>query len=153
VTNIKLIHRQAMEQSDLALLEKRKGSAKAAARHLQSAFELESEAANALLNELDAEPARSVLYRSAATLAKDCGRLVEAEKLIYRAMAGNPPGEIADELRDLLEQVTFQRHLELRGVELGDDEIQMVIAGKSVGFGMAPADEFLVRVRGMERLL
>ncbi len=153
MTNIKLIHRQAMEQSDLALLEKRKGSAKAAARHLQSAFELESEAANALLNELDAEPARSVLYRSAATLAKDCGRLVEAEKLIYRAMAGNPPGEIADELRDLLEQVTFQRHLELRGVELGDDEIQMVIAGKSVGFGMAPADEFLVRVRGMERLL
>jgi tetratricopeptide (TPR) repeat protein len=153
VTNIKLIHRQAMEQSDLALLEKRKGSVEAAARHLQSAFELESQAANALLNELDAEPTRSVLYRSAATLAKDCGRYLEAEKLINRAMGGNPPGEIADELRDLLEQVNFQRHLELRGVTLGEDEIQMVIAGNSVGFGMAPADEFLGRVRSTETLL
>ena len=119
MTNIKQIHRQAMELSDLALLERMKGSPEAAARYLQSAYELESEAADTLLNELGAEPSRSVLYRSAATLAKDCGRLAEAEKLVHRALAGNPPADIADELRDLLEQITFQRHLELRGVKLG----------------------------------
>jgi len=153
VKDIKHIHRQAMEQIDLALLERRKGSAEAAARHLQSAYELESEAANALLNELDAEPTRSVLFRSAATLARDCGRFADAEKLAYRALAGNPPAEIADELRDLLEQVTFQRHLELRGVKLGEDEIQMAIAGNSVGFGMASTDVFLARVQSTENLL
>ena len=79
--------------------------------------------------------------------------MAEAEKLIYRALAGNPPVEIAEELRDLLEQVTFQRHLELRGVTLGDEEFQMVIAGNSVGFGIAPADEFLGRVRSTENIL
>src|SRR5208337_4862032 len=116
-----------MEQIDLALLERRKGSAEAAARHLQSAYELESKAANALLNELGAEPTRSVLFRSAATLARDCGLFADAEKLIYKALAGEPPAEISDELRDLLEQVSFRRHLELRGIKLSEEEIQMAI--------------------------
>lgn len=153
MTNIKQIHRQAMAESDLAFVAKTKGDLEASARHLRAAYELEAQAANALFSELASEPTRSVLYRSAATLAKDCGLYAEAEKLINRAMAGNPPGDIADELRDLLEQVTFQRHLSLRGVTLGEDEIQMVIAGHAVGFGMAPADQFLDRVRSTEALL
>jgi hypothetical protein len=151
--DIKHIHRQAMAQSDLALREKRNGNDQDAARHFRSAFELESDAANALLNELNAEPARSVLFRSAATLARDCGLFGDAEKLIYRALAGNPPDEIADELRDLLEEVNFHRHLELRGVALGEEEIQMAIAGKSVGFGIAPTDVFLGRVQTVENLV
>jgi hypothetical protein len=153
VTNIKQIHRQAMEESDLAFIAKTKGELEASTRHLRAAYELEAQAANALFNELASEPTRSVLYRSAATLAKDCGLLTEAEKLINRAMAGNPPSDIADELRDLLEQVTFQRHLTLRGVALGEDEIQMVIAGQAVGFGVVPADQFLDRIRSTEALL
>jgi len=153
VTDIKLIHRQAMEQSDLALLARMKGDELAAMAHAQSAYELEARAADALVDERGAEPARSVLFRSAATLARDCGRFAEAEKLIYKALAGEPPAEIVSELQDLLEQVSFHRHLELRGVELGEEEIQMAITGKSVGFGMAPTDVFLSRVQSTEALL
>jgi hypothetical protein len=43
-----------------------------------------------------------VLHRSAASLAVDCLQLREAERLIGRALAGNPPPDIDDELRDLL---------------------------------------------------
>lgn len=153
MTDIKLIHRQAMEQSDLALLARMKGDELAAMAHAQSAYELEARAADALVDERGAEPARSVLFRSAATLARDCGRFAEAEKLIYKALAGEPPAEIVSELQDLLEQVSFHRHLELRGVELGEEEIQMAITGKSVGFGMAPTDVFLSRVQSTEALL
>jgi tetratricopeptide (TPR) repeat protein len=142
-----------MEQSDLALMERARGNASAAHSYFQSAYELEATAANALLHDVSSEPTRSVLFRSAATLAQDCGRFEDAEKLIYKALAGEPPSDIAAELRDLLEQVNFQRHLELRGVELSDDEIQMAITGKSVGFGMAPTDAFLARVRSTETLL
>lgn len=142
-----------MEQADLSLLAKSKGDEDAAARHLRSAYELEAEAANSLVNDIAAEPTRSVLFRSAATLAHDCGLFAEAEKLIHKALAGEPPADIAEELRDLLGQVGFQRHLELRGVVLGDDEIQMAITGKSVGFGVAPADVILNRVRSTEDLL
>ncbi len=153
MTSIKHMHRQAMEQSDLALLSRLNGDEEAALRLFRSAYDLESQAANALLNELSAEPTRSVLYRSAATLARDCGQFADAEKLIHRALAGDPPIEIADELRDLLEQVNFSRHLELRGVKLADEEIQMAITGKSVGLGVAPTDVFIGRVQSTENLL
>jgi hypothetical protein len=49
--------------------------------------------------------------------------------------------------------VSFHRHLELRGVQLGDEEFQMALTGKSVGFGMAPTDVFLGRVHSTENLL
>ena len=41
----------------------------------------------------------------------------------------------------------------LRGIQLQADEIQMSIAGKAVGFGIAPTDAFLRRVGNAENLL
>jgi hypothetical protein len=35
-------------------------------------------------------------------LAVECSQLREAERLIGRALSGNPPDDIANELRDLL---------------------------------------------------
>jgi hypothetical protein len=35
----------------------------------------------------------------------ECGEAREAERLIAIALSGNPPGEIAEELRDLWQQV------------------------------------------------
>ncbi len=142
-----------MEHSDLALLERRKGNEAAALDHLSKAMELESQAANALIDNINAEPTRSVLFRSAATLARDCSQFGVAEKLIHKALAGNPPDDVAEELRDLLEQVTFERHLALRGVALSDDEFQMALTGKSVGLGLAPTDMFLRHVQSTENLL
>ena len=142
-----------MEHSDLALLERQKGNEEAALAHLLKALELESQAANDLTSNISAEPTRSVLFRSAATIARDCGQFSAAEKLIHKALAGDPPDSIAEELRDLLEQVTFERHLGLRGVSLSDDEFQMAITGRSVGFGVVPTDLFLRRVQSTENLL
>lgn len=48
------------------------------------------------------EPTFSVLHRSAASLAIDCRQYRQAEKLAARALAGEPPPEIAGELRELL---------------------------------------------------
>ncbi len=142
-----------MEESDLAVISRMKGDEQAALGHVVSAYELEAQAANALLNDLNAEPARSVLFRSAATLARDCGRYADAARLAHRALAGDPPAEIASELQDLLEQVSFQRHLELRGITLSAEEMQMALTGTSIGFGIASTEVFLGRVRTTETLL
>lgn len=142
-----------MEQTDLALAARQHGDEVAALRHFRKAYELEAQAAAAYATRLDAEPTRSVLFRSAATLALDCKLLPEAEKLVCTALSGNPPDEIADELRDLLEEIYFERHLALRGIELQPDEIQMSIAGRAVGFGIAPTEAFLRRVENAETLL
>jgi hypothetical protein len=77
----------------------------------------------------------------------------EAEKLIHTALSGNPEPAIEEELRDLLEQVTFRRHLKVRGVLLSDDEVQLSLAGGTVGYGIVPARTLLSRVELTETLL
>ena len=152
MSDSKTIHRRAMECSDLALLLRLKGNNTEALVQFKRAYDLELQAATFFINDLNAEPARSVLLRSAATLAQDCGLLEESERLIYQALSGYPPVAIADELKDLLEQITFQRHLQLRGTVLSDSEMQMALTGDAVGFGMAPANLFYDRVQSIEAL-
>ena len=91
MSGVKTTHRQAMEQTDLALAARHHGDEALALRHFRKAYELEAEAAAAYATRLDAEPTRSVLFRSAATLALDCGLLPEAEKLVCTALIGSPP--------------------------------------------------------------
>jgi hypothetical protein len=83
---------------------------------LRSAFEQESQAAALVMDGVDAEPTRSVLHRSAAALAIDCGELQAAERLIAKALSGNPPAEIAAELKDLFIQINLPQYCERRGL-------------------------------------
>jgi len=147
------LHREAMEFADQAFVARLKGDLGLAQQLFRKAFELESKAAEQLISQPEAEPSRSVLLRSAATLALDIENYREAERLVCLALAGNPPTEIANELRDLYEQVNFNRHLELRGVTLAPEEFQMSIAGKGVGFGIVQTDEFVDRVSFVEKLI
>ncbi len=147
------LHSQAMEYADRSLSAKLAAKDAEARSFLIKAFDHEQSAADAVAEIIDLEPTRSVLHRSAATMALELGDIAAAEKLLHRALAGNPPAGIDDDLRDLLEQSTFRRHLELRGIQLQDDEVQMAIAGSAVGFGIAPTDEFLSRVSSTEKLL
>jgi len=103
--NISDFHRQAMDLAEMAFTAKLRGNLQQTGELFRQAFEYERKAAKLSANDINAEPTRSVLHRSAASLAIDCGELREAERLIAIALSGNPPDEIADELRDLLEQV------------------------------------------------
>jgi hypothetical protein len=100
--DLETLHHQAMELVDRAVLEKQQGDAIASLALLKSAFEQERSAADLVADQFDFEPTRSILHRSAAAIAVECSLLREAERLIGRALSGNPPADIADELRDLL---------------------------------------------------
>jgi hypothetical protein len=93
-----------LDEADAA---RRNGNVQLARERLRQAFDLERQAADLVAGDLSQEPTRSVLHRSAASLALECGVLREAERLIAVALSGDPPDEIAEELRDLLEQVYF----------------------------------------------
>jgi hypothetical protein len=103
------IHREAMRFVDEALRLRREGNAEGAREQFRKAWEWESRAAALAAQDVSLEPTRAVLHRSAATLALECGKLRAAERLIITGLSGNPPDEIADELRDLLVQVYFER--------------------------------------------
>jgi len=101
-----------MELVDQAVLARQRGDVKAMREFYRAAFAKERAAADLVANQLDLEPTRSVLHRSAAVLALECAELREAERLIGRALAGNPPDDIVDELRDLLlEEIYSQRQV------------------------------------------
>jgi hypothetical protein len=153
VAEINRLHNEAMASANEAYAADLKGDFEAAERNFREAFESESKAALLLKDRLDAEPSRSVLFRSAATLGIDCGEFREAERLISFALAGNPPDDLCDELRDALEKVHFSRHLSLRGVDLDPGEFQMSLTGSSVGFGVIEGSQFLRRADDLEKLL
>jgi len=153
VSRITELHDQAMELSDEAFIARRKGDSERADQLSRQAFELEAAAAELVRNSLEIEPTRSVLYRSAASMAMDIGELREAEKLIATALSGDPPPDIADELRNLLEQVQFDRHLELRGIRLDPGEFQFSIAGSEVAYGMTLSNVFIERIANIEKVI
>ena len=102
-------HHEAMNFADQAALARLRGDAEQALAFSRQALRLEKTAAERLRDRWDVEPSRSVLYRSAASLALTCGEIREAERLVAMALAGDPPDEIADELRDLLDAVRLRR--------------------------------------------
>ena len=103
------LHEKAMEFYDEGFFARRDGKNNLAKENFRKALELEVQAAEMLKDKLEIEPSRSVLYRSAASMAMSCEEYRQAEKLIATALAGNPPEEIAEELRDLLEQVNLKQ--------------------------------------------
>lgn len=149
---VKELHREAMKYNDLALMAKQNNSFAEVKYNYVKAYEVEKQAFLAFIGESSEEPTRSILLRSAANLAILGEELREAEKLISIGLAGDPPNEIADELRDLLQQVNFLRHLELHGITLNSNELQLSLSGNQVGHGLIRSDEFLNRIEIIEKL-
>jgi hypothetical protein len=113
MNTIQVLHQKAMEFAEQAEVAKLRGATSAQVQVLlREAFEQECQAADQVATLLDDEPTRSVLHRSAAALAIDCGELQIAERLITTALAGNPPMEIAIELKDLFVQINLPQYLE-----------------------------------------
>ena len=107
VSRVNELHDQAMELAEQALIAKVQEDEEKARQLYRQAFDYESAAAD-IVAITSIEPTRSVLHRSAASLALMCGEPRAAEKLIAVGLAGDPPEAIARELRELLRQVLDQ---------------------------------------------
>ncbi len=154
MANIEVLHTEAMNLAEKAFIARRQGDKELALSLLEKAYKKEKEAALEQVNDLNFEPTRSILLRSAASLAIQIEAFSEAEKLIGQAFIGNPPEEIADELRELFDQAQFNRHLKLNGIELGYNQVQLSLAGgQSVGFGIVLGELFTEKVEYLKKLL
>ena len=106
------LHRKAMDLADLADTKKSQGLNRDAAVLYRQSLESEQNAAIEARLQHVGEPTESVLFRSAASLAYILNDYREAERLICLGLAGNPPSEIADELRGLYDAVSIDRKME-----------------------------------------
>lgn len=145
------LHKKAMEFADLGLRRRARGNAEESIEYFEQALHYEL----AAIDELDKTEALawSVLHRSAGTLALDCRDFLQAEKIVATALAQEPHPEVAEELRDLLEQIYFQRHLDLKGITLQEDEIQLSLSGQEVGNGFVNVEEIYERISNSSKLI
>ncbi len=93
-----------------ALVAKHRGDTQNALSLYKNAFDIEHEVAMSLVNS-DNEPIRSVMFRSAASLALNCGLDRDAEIMISYGLIGQPPTDIHQELLQLLDDVKSHRQL------------------------------------------
>lgn len=124
MSQIQELHQQAMDSAEMAQVAKLRGDLALAEQLFRQAFEKERLAAELIASNLEAEPTRSVLHRSAATLAIDCGEIHTAERLIAIALSGNPPREIAEELKDLFVQINIHKYFARRGIAFDEAKLQ-----------------------------
>lgn len=127
MSQIQELHQQAMDLAEMVQVAKLRGNHTQVEQLSRQAFEKELLAAELVANDIEAEPTRSVLHRSAASLAIDCGEIHTAERLIAIALSGNPPQEIAEELKDLFVQINIQKYFERRGIAFDEAKLQSLM--------------------------
>lgn len=98
------LHSQAVRQMQLAELAQPFSSERDTC--LRNAFALEKQAAMLLIDKIEAEPTRSILYRSSASLGIKCCEYREAIELAKSGLAGQPPYAIRVELLEVLARAT-----------------------------------------------
>jgi hypothetical protein len=97
-----VIHEAAMELARKAFSARETPGSRELFSH---ALEKERRAADIWAQTSGLEPTRSILYRSAASLAWNSEDYREVVRLAQKGLAGSPPGDIAAELEELLEMV------------------------------------------------
>ena len=104
--SINQLHEEAMNMAENAFLAQQKGDKMAFVQLSKKAFLLEKEAALLLQNKLDAEPNRSVLFKSAAFLAFDAQEYQECRDMITYTLLGKPDNIIKAEMNQLFDEVS-----------------------------------------------
>lgn len=136
--DIRSLHGRAMEFMRIAKQDLENRDKEGYLRNTKAAFDLEQEAAYALLSKFESEPTRSVLFRSAANLAYNLGQYDQSEKLIYQALAGAPHAEIKAELLSLKESIELAYGLELSTNDITEYTYINVIKEHAVNLKVEP---------------
>lgn len=108
------LHKKAMHLADEAFYAKRSNNLDVAQQKYLEAFQYEKAAAMLLVQDYSMEPTRSVYFRSAACLLLNLPEMTtqhqrEAERMVAFGLVGNPPEEIAEELREAWQELMAMR--------------------------------------------
>jgi tetratricopeptide (TPR) repeat protein len=112
MSKLEQLHNQAMDWAEEAFSAQRKGQEAEANALFKRALALEIEAAVAFPPDQASEPTRSILYRSAASLAYHAQEYTRAQQLVTEALQGSPPPEIVAELIALQEDIHHKQPMQ-----------------------------------------
>lgn len=106
MSQIDELHNQAMDLAESAFLAEQRGDKNTFVQLSKEAFLLEKKAALLLQNAYDAEPNRSILFKSAAFLAFDAQEYQECRDMITYTLLGKPDDLIKAEMNQLFVETT-----------------------------------------------
>lgn len=106
MNNINQLHDKAMDLAEKAFLAKKKGNKTAFVLLSKEAFLLEKMAAMLLQHQPNAEPSRSILFKSAAFLAFDAEEFNACRDMITYTLLGKPDDLIRGEMNQLFDETT-----------------------------------------------
>ena len=106
MSKVRELHNKAMELAQIAMVARHNREWEKADKLSRQAYEHESQAAALIPEKESNEPTRSILYRSAASLAFQCKEFSIAQKLVSKGLSGYPAPEVEQELKDLYEQTS-----------------------------------------------
>lgn len=96
-----------MELFEAALLARRDENETLVLNYLAEALKFESASADSVAEDHSLEPTRSVLHRSAASIALQMFDTKTARRYAEIGLKGEPPEEVREELQTLSEQITI----------------------------------------------
>lgn len=145
-------HKRAMEIAELAVKKSGEKEHELASVLYAAALQHEMSVVNLLRDQYDIEPSRSIICRSAATLALDCGKIDDAERIAATGLAGNAPPEIASELRDILFEVQYLRHVGASPA-MSEDVVRLTISGPAIVGHRIDPEVFFPRIEAMYSII
>ena len=105
MSKINQLHDQAMDIAEKAFLAQQAGDKTAFIRLSKEAFLLGKTAAMALKDKAEAEPSRTILFKSAAFLAFDAQEYQACRDMITYTLLGRPDPSIKSEMKALFLEV------------------------------------------------
>jgi len=150
---VRELHNKAMQLAQRALIARHQGKEAEAEDLARQACDFESRAAQLIPLSEESEPTRSILYRSAASLAYQGKEYVHAIKLIMQGLSGFPPNEIYSELKELFEKVRFEEHLLRDDLIMSEDDIHLTLQGGAVGPGLIQYNQFVKRIKTIPSII
>jgi hypothetical protein len=153
MATVRELHKEAMRLAQLALIARNSGDLAQAEGIAHQAYQYEAQAAYSVPEGKTSEPTRSILFRSAASLAYQCKEFDTAQRLIAEGLTGYPPEQVEKELKDLYSQVTFGQYLQAHQMLLSDEDLRLNLKGDSIGFGTIIYSEFIKRVDNVRSLI
>lgn len=152
-SSVKILHDRAMEIAQKAIIYKDNGNSHEAIVSYIKAFELEKEAAFLISKDKKSEPTRSILFRSAASLAYQAELYMEASQMVGEGLSGYPPKRIFNELNIINEKIKLAIYNIENDLTPNAEGFIFHLAGNAIEYGSIYYSDFLKRADSMQKLL
>ena len=149
------LHSKAMKAYDAALASRRAGDETLFEKNISEALDAEEGAAQDFAKNHGLEPSRSILFRSAATIAMTACAFERALVLASAGLSTNGvPTEVRAELVALVKDANYRLNiLQTSNIVIGDESLLLSLEGGAVGNGMVRQEVLRAKLHSLVTII